>query len=85
MVTLLVVTIGTPELAGNARIVWKRAHTVAGLKSGDLLVRGADLEHVTYFVYITLVFRPYSKPAFCSLSFRSEPVYNRTINSITKL
>ena len=26
MVTLLIITIGTPELAGNARIVWKRAH-----------------------------------------------------------
>jgi hypothetical protein len=49
------------------------AHTrLLAYQCGSVEVR-ADLWHVTYFVYITLVFRAQSKPAFCSLSFRPDP------------
>ena len=44
-------------------------HIITGLKSG--VVRWL-VSQVTHFVYLTLVFRPQSKPAFYSLSFRPD-------------
>jgi hypothetical protein len=38
-------------------------------------------EHVTDFVYITLVFRPHLTPAFCSLSFR---LYLATVSDLQR-